>query len=725
MNEPSVLDYLKSIFRNWIAFSNFVKAVLERRDITRLMQAGTPALAVVKESRPPIFDLRNFPWLTLLVLVLALAGQKTFEPPQQLYNLGIIFYLSAFGLALIALRRREWSLASVPADETQSDTFSVRAFAFVLSLIFGAFAFYLMAENRFTAANLTFWAGAIFFHLWAFWVREPRPIKIPALNLSEFFARSEWTLRITRWGLLIFLLAGLTLFFRTYRLDTVVPEMTSDHAEKLMDVYDITQGQYSIYFPRNTGREFIQMYLAAFVSQWFGLSLLTLKIVATFSGVLTVPYIYLLGREMGGARVGLLAAAFAGFGYWPTVLERFGLRHSLYPLFAAATLYYFVRGLRRQQRNDFILAGAALGLGLNGYTPFRIMPIALVLLLIVYLLHVRDSYSRKQVLIWFFLLVFTAWILVIPLARFALEQPAVFGERAFSRLGTTERAFPAPVWQLFLLNFWNALKEFNWYNGDIWVHSVTHRPALDTISGALFLIGVTLMLIRYIRNRHWQDLMILLAIPLLQMPSILSLAYPEENPSLNRTSGALVPAFVLVGFGLECIWSSFTRKKETTAEAGDSSGGAASARPARTFFATAVVLGLIAASFAQNYDLIFKQYYNQYRQGAWNSGEMGAVIKEFVDRGGPAENVWIVPFAFWVDTRLPSFWAGLTPRDMAIGPDRIAETVTIPGAKLILFMLQDEATRHTLEQLYPNGSLTVLKSSVENHDFYVFRVPAQ
>ena len=92
---------------------------------------------------------------------------------------------------------------------------------------------------------------------------------------------------------------------------------------------------------------------------------------------------------------------------------------------------------------------------------------------------------------------------------------------------------------------------FNWDDGEIWVHSVTHRPALDVVSASLFLIGVVLLLIRYIRKRHWLDLFLLLSIPLLSMPSILSLAFPGENPALNRAGGAYVPVFVVVALALD------------------------------------------------------------------------------------------------------------------------------------------------------------------------------
>ncbi len=193
------------------------------------------------------------------------------------------------------------------------------------------------------------------------------------------------------WGvvLIVVLLTGLALFFRFYRLSSVPGEMFSDHAEKLLDVSDILNGKPSIFFPRNTGREAIQFYLTAAIATWLnmGLSYISLKLGTALIGFLTLPYIYLLGKEIGGKRVALFAVSLAAIAYWPNVIARVGLRFPLYPLFAAPALYYFIRGLRRQNRNDFIWSGIAVGIGLHGYTPFRIVPFVLVILLLLYLLH--------------------------------------------------------------------------------------------------------------------------------------------------------------------------------------------------------------------------------------------------------------------------------------------------------------------------------------------------
>ena len=126
--------------------------------------------------------------------------------------------------------------------------------------------------------------------------------------------------------------------------------MISDHAEKLLDVYDVLNGTFSIFFLRNTGREAFQMYLSAGVALIFGtgISFLTLKIGTAIMGLFTAVYMYFLGKEVGNRWVGLFAFLLCGIGYWPNVISRIGLRFTLYSAFTAPALYYFFKGLRRK-----------------------------------------------------------------------------------------------------------------------------------------------------------------------------------------------------------------------------------------------------------------------------------------------------------------------------------------------------------------------------------------
>ena len=711
--EPTVLDYVKSKFRLGS------KEAIEIRPYTDQVQA--------KEVRIPAAP---FPWSSLLALMLGLFAQYSLEPTpgvlQRTWVFGVALYIAALGSLLVAYRRGEWIVASQPELKSGIDPLTVRWVPLMLALILSVVTFYFMKGNTFTAFNLILWALTIFFHIRAFWLPEPSAESLWS-RVKRTITRPFWDVRITRWTLLVLAVVALTLFFRTYQLSEVPPDMTSDHAEKLQDVYDILNGHYSIFFVRNTGREPLYVYLSALVAAWYsGISFLTLKIAAVIGGLVMLPYLYLLGKEVGSKRIGLLAVLFAGIAYWPNVVERFGLRISFYPLFVAPTFYYMIRGLRRQNRNDFILSGIFLGLGLSGYMPFRIVPFVVVTGFILYLFHARNSQERTQALYWLGLVALTAWMLFIPQARFGLERPDLYGFRALSRLGSIEQPLSAPLWQLLPMNIWNALKMFNWNDGVIWVHSVPMRPALDVVSGALFLAGVVLVLIRYSRSRRWSDLFLILLIPLLLMPSILSLAFPDENPSLNRTGGAIIPVFLLVGIALDGLLTGLSRPSAEEARMMPDGESQAQARVMRPVLTSLILIGLVFISSTKNYDLVFHQYQQQYIASAWNTSEMGALIRQFKLTQGSAENIWIIPYTHWVDTRLPAMWAGLPERgDIAIRVEQLPDTLAISETKLFMFKLEDIQTLEALQDLYPQGLLSVYESPRgEKFNFYLFYVPA-
>ncbi len=174
----------------------------------------------------------------------------------------------------------------------------------------------------------------------------------------------------------------------------------------------------------------------------------------------------------------------------------------------------------------------------------------MVVAFILYFLHAQSKGVRQDAMVWLVIVVLASFIIFLPLLRYALENPEMFSYRALSRLAPGQ-SLAAPWYQIFLSNTWNALTMLNWNDGVVWVNSLPNRPALDVVSGALFLIGVVLLLVRYLQKRHWLDLFLIISIPILMLPSILALAFPSENPEMNRTGGALVPTFLIVALALD------------------------------------------------------------------------------------------------------------------------------------------------------------------------------
>jgi hypothetical protein len=101
---------------------------------------------------------------------------------------------------------------------------------------------------------------------------------------------------------------------------------------------------------------------------------------------------------------------------------------------------------------------------------------------------------------------------------------------------------------------------------------------------------------------------------------------------------------------------------------------------------------------------------------------MGRLISKFRDEYGKTDSVWIVPFPYWVDTRLPGVWAGIPNRDFALWPENFAETIMVPGPKMIIYRLDDLKTEAALKELYPNGVFTRYTSSYPGKDFMVLTI---
>jgi hypothetical protein len=704
--EPSVLDYIKGkIFpgRN---------PVIEIPDGSSTIRKKAPKPEKPLAERLKPRKLNHHVVMLIIAFMMVLFGQTLLEPNDRNVLMALIFY--GFGIFWViyswAINKFETDLYPY-VDEAPDEQVFRPNFLYV-SLGFALAAGLLFIKDRFTGTNVTLWVLSIIAMVGAFFPRVQWREK--AVNLWEGLKRlfhNGFRLQVTPWTALCLAVFVLVTFFRFYRLNEVPIDMISDHAEKLLDVYDVLKGAFSIFFIRNTGREAFQMYLSALIALMFhtGISFMTLKLGTAFMGLFTAVYMYFLGKETGNRYVGLFAFLLCGIAYWPNVISRIGLRFTLYSAFTAPVLYYFFRGLRRKKWMDLVVAGIFTGIGLQGYSPFRVVPILIVIGVCLYLAHNWKSGNKQFAIYGLVITGFAALILFLPLMRYILDNPEGFAYRALTRAGTVERPLPGPVWLIFFTNLWSAAIMPFWENGTIWVHSVPSRPALDVVSAALYMLGLVVGILRYIRTRDWRILFLIFAVPFLMLPSIISLAFPEENPCLNRTAGALVPIFIIAAMGMDTLLHNFRNMVK-------GKGGAW----------TAGIVGgvLILISIFQNYNIVFKEYDQIYSSNSLNTSEIGRVIKDFVDIYGDPDSAYVVGYPYWVDTRLVGMNAGFPIKDYAIWPDGFNATLSNRHAKLFILNHEDTKSLNLLRQLYPDYYETVYKGRIESKNFIGFLVPA-
>ena len=628
-----------------------------------------------------------------------------FKPANTIFP--IIFYAWALILIGWATWAGDFRFDKSDRQHVSRDESGVRLYYLLFGAVFSLFTFFLTRGNSFNLLNLFTWSCALLFFLLAFWQGDS-----PLQRFKKILTELEgWKIHVGLWE---FLVAGCVLtiiIFRISRLDEIPYDMWSVQAEKLLDVLDILEGNYSIFFPRFNGREGLEMYLAAGTAQMLGtgISFTTLKISMIFAGLSTLPFVYLFAQEYGGRFVGLGAMFLAGVAHWPNIISRLGLGFPLLPLFAAPALYFLVKALRRQSRNDFLLMGIAVGLGLHGYGPARIIPFAIIVGAALYFLHTRAGDVRIRVATWVMMSAVIGFVIFLPLFSAISEMPDVYFAWERTRVGTAEGPYPGSPIMILVDNLGDALLMLNWDNGDQWDVSMPDRPALDWVTGAFFLLGIVIVFVRYLRQREWMDLFILLLVPILMLPSILSLAFPAENPSPVRASGALVPVFTIAAVA----FTSFYRWAR----------GAWEGRRARNI-AISVMALLASIILLENYNLTFNEYRTQHRLKTWNTREVGEYIKGFAASVGNYETAHIISTPHWLDGRLVAMIAGANPRiDYSIMPEALVELPVETLAQLFILKPDDELGLESLRATFPSGILSKIESEVEGHDFMIYFVP--
>ncbi len=658
---------------------------------------------------------------TLLILpaiLLAVAGQWALTESQSI-PLAVALYAGAVALLLSAPSDAETPVLFAPAQVAPPTRSVWRAAFVILSALCTVLAFTQntdasfrvndVIEYQFTFTGVAAWFASVLFFLAAFWQPEKN---LAAWREAIRARQARWRDGVSfqiKWTT-VALLAAMTLgaFFYFYRLDRTPAEMTSDHAEKLLDVNDILTGHTPLFFIRNTGREPLQFYLTAAIMQLTGLPLshLALKVGTALIGFLTIPATFLLAREMFDETLGVLAAFFVAALHWPVAIARMGLRYPFTPFFAALSFYFLWRALKYHTRNDFLIGGLMLGAGLYGYIPSRNVPLVALALCALWLIvegrRIADwrAFARNVGL-----MLALALVVFAPLLRYSLDFPELFWYRALTRVASVEQPIQGNIAVVFAQNLSNLALAFNWRGDEVWPTNIPYAPTFDMVSGALFVLGISLAVYWLVRHRATTYLYLLAAFAALVLPSALAFAFPRENPSLVRMGGAIPFAAILIALPVAFAWRALTR-----------------ARVSAALRAFGIALAL-APVIALNYQWYFVDYDASYRQSAQNSSEVAATIRDFAGSVGDLQHAYFIGYPFWIDGRAVAIQLGdlqwnnftLDASDFLVNPDTNLLFIAYPEDKANLKLLQDH---------YPQGQKRTIHARTPGKDFISFFVPA-
>ena len=143
--------------------------------------------------------------------------------------------------------------------------------------------------------------------------------------------------------LAVIFLAGA--YLRLYRVGELPPGLYRDEGFYGLDALRVLNGEFSLYFAANNGREGLFIYLLALGVGLFGRTPEALRVVSACVGIATLVAIYFAGRNLFSHRVGVLSAALLAISFWHVAISRVTYRAITLPLllcvFVALAAYAF------------------------------------------------------------------------------------------------------------------------------------------------------------------------------------------------------------------------------------------------------------------------------------------------------------------------------------------------------------------------------------------------
>jgi hypothetical protein len=741
---------------------------------TTLMAARTAVIPV-----PRARGIESFQWLLRLtgfIFVLGAQIYMLFAPRSEALglNVGAPFLLMGFVLWVVG----EF-VGRVPAlrwlnAERAPERISVRAVPFDLAAILWRFCLAVIgtmgalltwrytANNLFTTEGVIAWIASIFFWCWALAPLEWSPLSFArtiSRQMRAWRPRMEGNDALTLIALTLIMIVAINGRFTDF--DLVPPEMTSDHVEKLLDANGVLTGRTNVFFVNNHGRDALQFYLLAGMSQLPGLDLNfhLLKLLTAIEGLITIPLIWLASRAIIGRGsptlgnlVGLAAAALVATSGWHMMLSRLGLRIVLTPLVTSLLLIFLARALRGNRRGDWIGVGLVLGFGVYTYQAVRMLPVVVVagvgIALILGVWNWRTTTNKRaywqtasRLLANLAAAGAIAFVVFVPLFRFSAEYPEDFWRRTSGRLfgdsitqdtdeegnlifrqatlGERLQAFQDNLPAL-ATNLRTAFLMYNWKGDVAWINNAPNYPTLDPIISALFLVGLAAWIARMLERRDPVDWLILPMIFIMLLPSALSIAYPIENPSATRASGTLPPVFLLAGYALVVMGRSLARIVRGRIGAG---------------VAVISAAGLIGGSYYYSALIYFDNYYVAYRNSSLPYSDAGDVLRSFAETNGYG-NAFVLAYQYWWDHRALGMEGGRidfpngvptlnrVAEYMARGANRADEYRFDPDKEILFFYSpNDTAADSWLRTFFPFGVAQTIQTYHPEDRYMIYRVP--
>ncbi len=337
---------------------------------------------------------------------------------------------------------------------------------------------------------------------------------------------------------LLALVVGLALGVRLVRISSVPNGCQVDEAVHGLFGEDFVRGApYTPYMAAYQGRTTLYSCLAGLTLKVLGHGVPQLRVTSAVLGTLTVAVFFLLVRPLTGGLLAFLVAALLAVSRWHLTFSRIAFETIFDPLATVLVLAFLLRALRGGRARNWVLAGAALALGLNGYMAFRAGALAAVVFVAIEVGRRRRRSDLEGMALFFggFL------VSIAPLAVYAAQNPGVVMRRARILSVWNDVREAGGSLRPLIDNLVKTLGSLHLRGDPSPLNNLPGAPLLDPVTGAVVLLGIAWA---FLSLRNPVARLVLIWTPVVGSLDVLS--NTSEAPSARRIIG-LLPVLLLAG----------------------------------------------------------------------------------------------------------------------------------------------------------------------------------
>lgn len=349
---------------------------------------------------------------------------------------------------------------------------------------------------------------------------------------------------------LLIIVVGLVAIFFQYT--TIPGSLAYDEVAFAQLALSLGKIPYIVYSPLATGHATMYFYILLASLKIFGISTFALRLPSAVFGIAGIILFYFIMSTVfkKNALVIIFTSLLFATSRWYINFARFSFESTFLLFLELSALFFLLLYLRKHKGWFLIGVGIFSGLATQSYYPgkiFFLIPLFVVSMEII-LEWKKSKKISFTILKPLFVFGFFTFLFAAPLLIYHISYPDIRIDQQLFLLnqhldfGTKINMLTENIGKIALM--------FNVYGDANGRHNYPGKPALNLISGILFLCG---FLIAIRKSKHTIPQIFLLYFVVSLIPSIFT--YPSENPHFLRTFTVLPSLWYFVGLSLHYILS--------------------------------------------------------------------------------------------------------------------------------------------------------------------------